>query len=99
MVGGCADENNGICSALHKLPRININFYATKTADAVTAAAPMQPNGAETTTTITTVATIAAAEEAAAKITIATSVAYRLRAPQSMQAVFHFAAVTHIPYS
>lgn len=36
---------------------------------------------------------------AAAKITIATSVAYRLQAPQSMQAVFHFAAISamHIP--
>lgn len=29
-----ADENNGVCTALHKLPRININFYATKAAAA-----------------------------------------------------------------
>jgi len=90
--GGLLDDggNNGICRALHKLSRININFYATKAAAAATATATavaLPPNGATTPAATITISS---------GITIATCVAYRLQAPQSMQAVFHFAAVSVI---
>lgn len=73
---------------------ININFYATKAAAAATeTAVALPPNGARKPAT-TTLATTALPTTITLRTTIATCVAYRLHGPQSMQAVFHFAAVS-----